>query len=259
MTTHTTAPVSTPKPAARTAGRRSRRSALRGRGAQGWLYAMPTAVFVGLFFIVPILLVVQMSVSDWPLLAGNRGPNFPENFQDVVANQFFWPSIVFTLKYTVIATVLLLGLGLGLALLVQESHALEGVPAHRVPRAQRARAGLGLAAVLRALLAPVRPVRPFLEKLGLVDEPISFLGTPDRGAVVDGLPHRLALRRVLHAAAARGAAGHPRRGVRGRPHRRRQPSQIFREHHAAAAAPLARSARSCASPARCWRSTSSTS
>ncbi|MFD6094468.1 MULTISPECIES: carbohydrate ABC transporter permease [Oerskovia] len=178
MTTHTTAPVSTPRPAARPAGRRSRRSALRGRGAQGWLYAMPTAVFVGLFFIVPILLVVQMSVSDWPLLAGNRGPNFPENFQDVVANKYFWPSIVFTLKYTVIATVLLLGLGLGMALLVQESTRWKGFlrTAFLVPSAL----GLASASLLfYALYSPQSgPISPFLEKLGLVDEPISFLGTP---------------------------------------------------------------------------------
>lgn len=178
MTTHTTAPVSTPRPAARPTGRRSRRSALRGRGAQGWLYAMPTAVFVGLFFIVPILLVVQMSVSDWPLLAGNRGPNFPENFQDVVANKYFWPSIVFTLKYTVIATVLLLGLGLGMALLVQESTRWKGFlrTAFLVPSAL----GLASASLLfYALYSPQSgPISPFLEKLGLVDEPISFLGTP---------------------------------------------------------------------------------
>ena len=32
-----------------------------------------------------------------------------------------WTRIIFTLKYTVLATVLLIGLGLGLALLVQES------------------------------------------------------------------------------------------------------------------------------------------
>ena len=178
MTTPTTAPVSPPRPAARPAGRRSRRSAPRGRGAQGWLYAMPTAVFVGLFFIVPILLVVQMSVSDWPLLAGNRGPNFPENFQDVVANKYFWPSIVFTLKYTVIATVLLLGLGLGMALLVQESTRWKGFlrTAFLVPSAL----GLASASLLfYALYSPQSgPISPFLEKLGLVDEPISFLGTP---------------------------------------------------------------------------------
>ncbi|MBD7980345.1 sugar ABC transporter permease [Oerskovia turbata] len=139
---------------------------------------MPTAVFVGLFFIVPILLVVQMSVSDWPLLAGNRGPNFPENFQDVVANKYFWPSIVFTLKYTVIATVLLLGLGLGMALLVQESTRWKGFlrTAFLVPSAL----GLASASLLfYALYSPQSgPISPFLEKLGLVDEPISFLGTP---------------------------------------------------------------------------------
>ena len=87
----------------------------------GWLYAMPTAVFVVALFVLPLLLVLQMSGSEWPLLGGNQGANLPANFQDAVDNRFFKDSVVFTLKYTVLATVLLIALGLGLALLVQES------------------------------------------------------------------------------------------------------------------------------------------
>jgi len=99
---------------------RAPRRALR-NAAQGWAYAAPTAIFVLFVFIVPLLLVLQMSASDWPLLAGNRGWNFPQNYGDAVTHRLFWDSIWFTLKYTVITTVLLIGLGLGLALLVQES------------------------------------------------------------------------------------------------------------------------------------------
>ena len=34
---------------------------------------------------LPLLLVLQMSGSDWPLLGGNQGWNFPENYQDAVS------------------------------------------------------------------------------------------------------------------------------------------------------------------------------
>ena len=75
-----------------------------GRAGIGWLYALPTALFVVLLFLVPLLLVFQMSASDWPLLGGNQGCNFPENFASAVDNRFFVDSVLFTLKYTVLAT-----------------------------------------------------------------------------------------------------------------------------------------------------------
>jgi multiple sugar transport system permease protein len=111
-------PQVSPAPARRGGGSRRRR---RAEATAGWLYAMPTALFVVALFVLPLLLVLQMSASEWPLLGGNQGPNAPANFQDALDNRFFKDALVFTLKYTVLATVLLIGLGLGLALLVQES------------------------------------------------------------------------------------------------------------------------------------------
>ena len=88
--------------------------------ATGWLYAAPTALFVVALFVLPLLLVLQMSGSDWPLLSGNQGTNLPANYEDALQNRFFKDALVFTLKYTALATILLIALGLGLALLVQE-------------------------------------------------------------------------------------------------------------------------------------------
>jgi multiple sugar transport system permease protein len=100
---------------------RPRRRGRRSQALQGWLYASPTALFVGVLFVIPLALVFVMSFSDWPLLAGFRGWNVPENFGEAVDHRRFWDAIRFTVVYTLIATVLLIGLGLGLALLVQES------------------------------------------------------------------------------------------------------------------------------------------
>ena len=114
----TDAPKSEPGPPLRLRIEKRRR---RPGGQRGWFYAAPLAAFVVLLFILPLLLVGQMSLSDWPLLGGNRGINAPANFVDAVQNRFFIDALIFTLQYTAIATVLLLGLGLGLALIVQES------------------------------------------------------------------------------------------------------------------------------------------
>ncbi len=167
--------LQTPRPT-RPPSRFTRHS--RRQGMRGWLYASPTALFVILLFLVPIGLVLQMSVSDWPLFTGNQGTNFPTNFSDVVDNRFFWPSVVFTLKYTVVTTVILLALALGLALLVQESTRWKGLlrTVILVPSAL----GLASASLLfYALYSPqVGPISPAAQDLGLVNEPISFLGTP---------------------------------------------------------------------------------
>ncbi|MBB2943603.1 multiple sugar transport system permease protein [Actinoplanes lutulentus] len=136
----------------------------------GWAYAAPTALFVLIFFIVPILLVGQMSISDWGLFAGNRGINAPENFTKVIDDRLFWPAVWFTLKYTVVTTVILLGLALGLAMLVQEASRWTGFlrTSFLVPSA------LGLASASLLFYALYSPQSTPLKFLGID----SFLGTP---------------------------------------------------------------------------------
>ena len=146
----------------------------RGRHALlGWLYATPTAAFVVALFAIPLALVVKMSLSRWPLLAGDQGLNVPDNFTKAVDHRFFADSVVFTVKYTVIATVLLLALGLGLALLVQESTRWNRLlrASFLIPSAL----GLASASLLfYVLYSPyASPLAPVMERLGF-----TFLGTP---------------------------------------------------------------------------------
>jgi multiple sugar transport system permease protein len=149
-----------------------------GRTLRSWAYVAPTAVLVVLFFLIPIVLVFVMSGSDWLLLGGNRGQNFPENYSAVLSHRSFWPAVAFTLEYTVIATVLLIGLGLGLALLVQESTRWRAFLRTTIllPTAL----GLASASLLfYALYSPqVGPISPALQKLGLADGQVTVLGSP---------------------------------------------------------------------------------
>ena len=146
----------------------------RRQRVEGWLYATPTALFVLGLFIVPLFLVLRMSASRWPLLSGDQGVNFPDNYTKAVENRFFTDSVVFTLKYTVLATVLLIGLGLGLALLVQESTRWKGLL--RVSILIPSALGLASASLLfYVLYSPIAgPLAPLMQRLD-----ITFLGSPN--------------------------------------------------------------------------------
>ena len=150
----------------------------RRRRLIGALYATPTALVVLLFFVVPLLLVARMSASDWTLLAGDRGINLPRNYGVLPSNPLFWPAVEFTVRYTIIVTVLLIGLGLLMALLVQESSRWVGLlrTVFLLPLA----VGLAAAALLFwGFYSPqIGPLNPLLQSAGLIQQPIQFLGTP---------------------------------------------------------------------------------
>ncbi|MFJ2172793.1 carbohydrate ABC transporter permease [Streptomyces sp. NPDC101062] len=166
------------RPAVRARPARTTAPRWRSRRVKGLVYAAPTAVFVAVLFLLPLLLVGRMSLSDWPLLAGDRGLNAPENYADVIDSALFWPAVRFTLLYTVIVTVVLLGLALLLALLVQESR--PGAGFFRTVYFLPSVLGLASASLLFwGLYSPTTgPLGRVPERLGLVDDPVSFLATP---------------------------------------------------------------------------------
>jgi multiple sugar transport system permease protein len=150
----------------------------RTRAAKGALYSSPAAAFVLAFFVVPLLLVGQMSASDWPLLEGNQGVNVPDNYTGIADDRLFWPAVRFTLTYTVIVVVALLVLAMIMALLVQERR--RGVGLLRTAYFLPVALGLASASLLFwGFYSPsIGPVDPFLERIGVIDETIRWIGTP---------------------------------------------------------------------------------
>ncbi len=144
----------------------------------GVVYAIPTIAFVAVFFLTPLGFVARMSISSWPLLTGYKGLNFPKNFVAIWDNRLFGPAVVFTIEYTVLVTILLIGLGLAMALLVQEAGRWVGVlrTIFLLPVA----VGLASASLLFwGFYSPaIGPISPMLEAVGLIHQPISFLETP---------------------------------------------------------------------------------
>ena len=150
----------------------------RSRQLMGLVYVSPTLLFVAVFFFAPLLLVARMSATHWPLLGGDKGINFPANYTAMGDSSLFLPSVVFTLEYTVLATVLLIGSGLGLALLISSGGRWRGFlrTAFLLPSAM----GLASASLLFYGLYSdqIGPINPILQAMHLTSDPIQFLADP---------------------------------------------------------------------------------
>jgi len=156
---------------------RTRGSYWRLRSLKGIGYATPVAVMVGVFFVLPLGLVFWMSVNRWRLL-GSPSVNFPDNYTRIAENQLFLDSVVFTLKYTAIVTVVLSVIAMGLALLVQEDRPGTGFlrTVYFLPGA----VGFAAASLLfYGFYAQDGPLDDLLQWTGIVDEPVRWLGTPN--------------------------------------------------------------------------------
>jgi multiple sugar transport system permease protein len=150
----------------------------RRRSAVGAAYAVPTAVVVTVFFLIPLGLVAVMSVNHWPLL-GHATANFPTNYTDMADDDLLRKAVGFTLKYTVVITVVLFTVAFGLALLVQ--HPRPGVGALRTAFFLPTAVGFATASLLflGMLSNEIGPVNPLLKDMGLIDKPIDWItGSP---------------------------------------------------------------------------------
>lgn len=84
-------------------------SSLIRRPRTGMLFLAPTAVIVLGLFLIPLGILIYMSFTDWPLLGG---PTFNglDNYREIATNDQFVSSIVFTLVYTALTTVVVFAL-----------------------------------------------------------------------------------------------------------------------------------------------------
>ncbi len=163
--------------AARVTRAPARRTLATRRSLAGIGYAAPTAVIVGVFFLVPLVLVFWMSMNRWRIL-GSPTFNFPDNYTKIPDNQLFLDSVTFTLKYTAITTVLLSGIALALALSVQNSR--PGVGLFRTAYFLPGAVGFAAASLLfYGFYSQSGPLDELLMNLGITDEPIKWLGTPN--------------------------------------------------------------------------------
>lgn len=91
---------------------------------QGFLYILPALLFVGLFVAWPLAQLVYISMTDTSLLGGGTFIGF-ENYITALEDKAFWRALWFTVKYTVVITPFLMGLGFAMALLTAPNRPLQ--------------------------------------------------------------------------------------------------------------------------------------
>jgi multiple sugar transport system permease protein len=156
-----------------------RRRPLARRELLGLAYAAPTAVVVTVFFLIPLGLVIWMSLHEWPLL-GEPAINLPDNYTGIADNPLFRAAVLFTIKYTIIVTVMLFTTAFGLALLVHRHR--PGVGLFRTAFFLPGAVGFAAASLLfyGLLSRDIGPLNSILSALRIVRQPVSLVsGSPN--------------------------------------------------------------------------------
>jgi multiple sugar transport system permease protein len=156
-------------------GVRAQSALSRTRRRAGALYALPMAVIVAVLFVVPLGLMIWMSFNHWPLI-GASAPNGVRNYA-ALRDPLLLRAIVFTLKYTVVTTVVLSLVAFAMALLVQEAR--PGVGLFRTVYFLPAAVGLASASLLFYGLfnTAASPLNGLVRTLGL--DGVDWLGSGD--------------------------------------------------------------------------------
>jgi multiple sugar transport system permease protein len=166
-------------------GRRRFSSLLEGRNTLSVLFMLPAAALLLVFLTYPLLLGVWLGFTDTTI--GRAGQFIGlENYQGMWIDTVFWLSMFNTLLYTFVASVFKFGLGLWLALLLNE----------RLPFKAFIRAIVLLPFVVPTVLSAIAfwwiydaqfsIVSWALMHFGIIDAPINFLGnsTNARASVI---------------------------------------------------------------------------
>jgi multiple sugar transport system permease protein len=141
----------------------------------GFLYLMPALLFVLAFTAYPFIQMIWVSFNNWTLITP---PKFvgTANFERAFADEQFWVSLGFTLKYTLIITPILMIGGYLIALLVSDNS-----PLRRFTRTVvfiPVVIGLGVSSLLWYWLfsADFGFVNKILMDIGILERPVIWLG-----------------------------------------------------------------------------------
>ncbi|AZZ52197.1 carbohydrate ABC transporter permease [Rathayibacter festucae] len=140
----------------------------------GLLMILPALVLVVVFVVVPLIFAVVISVTDWPLV-GTVGFVGFDNYATAFSDTTFWASVLFTLGFAVVSTLLGIVVGYLLAVLVRSNRRGAGIirTAVFVPYV------IGLTSLSFVALLEFRPDSGALDQVlmavGLTDAPTAWL------------------------------------------------------------------------------------
>ena len=149
---------------------RSRRSKLIGIA-----YLAPALVFVVVFTAYPLVQMIWMSFHNWSLITPAKYVGLA-NYRRAFADDQFWVSFAFTLRYTAIITPVLIVGGYLLALLTSQGSRMRRIT--RTTVFIPVVIGLGVSSLLWYWLfsADFGLVNKALADLGLISKPVLWLG-----------------------------------------------------------------------------------
>jgi multiple sugar transport system permease protein len=91
-------------------------------GAAGWMFAAPALIVIAVFFALPVLAALVLSVTDFDIyaLADSRNLRFVGlgNYIGLLQNPLFWKALGNTLYFVVVGVPLSIAMSLGAALLL---------------------------------------------------------------------------------------------------------------------------------------------
>ena len=93
-----------------------------------WVFVAPALIFMVLMIVVPIVMTLAFSLTDWNLLTG-RAPSFNglANYIEILKSPDFWHSFGITFYYTFLAIAMELVAGVLLAVLINKDFRGKGV------------------------------------------------------------------------------------------------------------------------------------
>jgi multiple sugar transport system permease protein len=153
--------------------KRRRRSQWR-----GLVYIAPAMALVIVFFVMPLLFTVWMSLHNWPLMGASRWIGFG-NYVRMYSDARFLAALKFTTYYTVIVTIAIFALAFPLAIFVEKERRF--VSTYRTIIFLPVVVGLASASLLWVWLSNVDSgfIGPALKALGWVEKSPNLLATFD--------------------------------------------------------------------------------
>lgn len=145
------------------------------RQLTGYWFILPCLTVTTMFFIVPLLMTMWMSLNNWPLLGHPSFIGF-RNYLDLLHDDSFWGALGFTVKYTLVVTPAIFVVAFSLALLVHRSVRFVGI--FRTSFFLPVVIGMTTASLLWTWMFndQVGIFSALLMDLGWIEEPIQWLG-----------------------------------------------------------------------------------
>jgi len=151
-----------------------KKSFLTNKQNTGFFFVLPAVLFTLVFFIVPLIMTIWMSLNNWPLFGKHHFIGFA-NYLKMFGDQQFWKSLLFTTYYTVIITPIIFIMAFILAMLVNLP--LRGVGIFRTIYFIPVVIGLASSSLLWVWLFNDQTglINGILMNLGWIDQPIIWL------------------------------------------------------------------------------------